>query len=411
MNTSEDIGYDFPSAEVAQRPFEFYAALREHGVYKLPERNDYLVARYDQTVWAYLHPEVLSNIRDGKRLQDTDPEVGAIYEGQRYPHLGVIVDNDPPDHAAYRELGFRAFTPGRLRSYEASVRALADRLIDGFAERGSVEYVSEFANPLPMTVIIDILGLDHEMRQQYKQWSDDWGELQNQLIPHDRALEVMASGVAFNNHLAGVIEERRADPHGDVISDMTQARKPSGELFDIAELMNVIRVLLIAGNETTAYFLGNSMILLLKHPEVMRAIRRDRSLIPRMFEEVIRLETSSQFSQRYARVEFELGGVTIPAGARLLLMRSAANRDPTHFADPDQIDLMRPNIKDHVGFGKGIHSCLGAPLARLEGRTAWNAVLDRFAAIRFAVDPAEIRYNPRPEFRGPIALPLEFELA
>jgi cytochrome P450 len=400
-----------PASEKVQAcPYPYYGALRDGpSAYRIPGTDMYVVSRYEDAARIARQPDVFSN---QKRWQsDDDPDLAAILAEQRYPIRPALVDNDPPSHSVYRKIASRAFTPGRLRDVEPAVRQTCNELVDAFASDGEVEFVSAFCEPLPMRVACDLLGLPREMGEQIGMWASAYIGLAARLISKEQALIFQRHVVDFNNYIADVLETRRANPGDDAISELTQAKTPDGRYLDLVELSAILRNLLAAAGETTAYMLGNTMLLLLEHPEVTATIRAEPSRIPRLIEESLRCETPLQWNWRQVLHDAQVGDVPIPAGSWLHVVYASANRDGAVFEDPDRFDVDRPNLNKQLGFGLGIHFCLGAPLARMEGRIAFETILARLRNIRLADRPDAVRRRINPTARSLSELHLRFEAA
>jgi cytochrome P450 len=231
------------------------------------------------------------------------------------------------------------------------------------------------------------------------------------MIGHERQLECARSYVEFQHYFAAKLEERRREPRDDLMTDLINARVDKIEPLSIPEMLSILNQLLIAGNETTTNLIASAMMLLLQHPGQMASVVADNSLIPNFVEEALRLESPVQGLFRTAKVDTEVGGVAIPAGSRLVVMYGSGNRDDAHFPDGERFDVHRPNARTHVGFGQGIHFCLGAILARLEGRVAFETLLTRLRNIRLAGGRNDLTHTPSFILRGLKELHLEFDPA
>jgi cytochrome P450 len=400
--------FEFPSAEIWKDPYPFYAALRaEAPVFKVAGHDDYIISRHEDVLWALKHPELFSSRRKPRAV--LDPDVAAV-AARGLPRVATLMNADDPDHKTYRTLAAAAFTPRRLKTYQGFIADIVSALLDDFIPAGRVEFVSQFANLVPMLVICDLLGLPRSMAVDFKRWSDMVGELRSDYISKERALECHEALLAYESYLQAHIEGRWAEPGDDVLSEIvntpiTTAEGPL-EHADLAHLVDIAQSLVTAGNETTANLLANGMYQLLHHPEQLQMVMDRRELIPPMIEETLRLQTSAQYSTRIAVSDTVLHGVRIPEGARVLLMRAAANRDDDVFALPDQFTVERSNVHHHLGFGHGVHFCIGAPLARLEGRLAFEMLFDR--AENFALAGASPPFSHHPLFRWPTRLDVEF---
>jgi cytochrome P450 len=361
--------------EVLKCPYEFYAGLHaDDPIHELPGDDGFMITRHEDVVWAARHPERFTSRRI--RYDELDPEAAEIAQAG-YPSPPTVVDNDPPEHSKYRDLGFQAFSPKRVQQFEPMIRRLTDELIDGFAERGRVELMGEFCRLLPMAVICEMLGLPRDDAADLTRWADGRTELLQKYVPRERALELQRLEVEFEQYLGREIEARQASPRDDVLSEIANTTPDPAIECELPHRVAMVLMIVSAGTETTAYALGSAIWLLLTHEGLYERVCRDHALIPRLFEETLRNESPSQWSQRRCVIDTELSGTVIPAGSRVLLMFGAGNRDRALFPEPQEFDLDRPNVKRHLGFGAGPHSCVGAPLARLEARIALERLLAR----------------------------------
>jgi cytochrome P450 len=373
--TGAERSYSPADPAVQECPYPYYDSLRSGG-------RHYVLTRYEDVVFAARHPELFSNRKYWQ--SDDDPDLAAILARQRFAIEPALVDNDPPTHTVYRRIASRAFTPGRLREVEPLIRARCTDLIDKFAGEPEIEFVERFCKPLPMRVLCDLLGVPRGMGSSINRWSEAYLALAGRQLPKDQALACQAEVVDFNNYIAELLEERLARPTDDVVTELTQAQTPDGRRLDLIEMSSILRNLMSAAGETTAFMLGNTMLQLLENPDEAAKVRADPALIPRMIEESLRRETPQQWNWRRVLQDTQIGGTTIPAGSWLHIVWAAANRDPSVFADPERFDPERPNTGKQLAFGLGIHFCLGAPLARMEGLIAYESLLERFSAIRLA---------------------------
>jgi cytochrome P450 len=270
-----------------------------------------------------------------------------------------------------------------------------------------MDVIRDLAYPLPATVIAEMLGVPHADRERFKQWSDDTTALAGNLpgnLPEcvlRRAVEGMRELRAY---FAGIVAQRRVEPRDDLISALVKAQE-EGDRLNEAELLANAVLLLNAGHETTTNLIGNGMLALLRHPDQLRRLREDPTLIPTAVEELLRYDSPVQFTSRVLKADLSLGGKQLRAGQTALLLLGAANRDPAQFPDPDRLDVGRADNK-HLAFGLGSHFCLGAPLARLEGRIVFETLLRRLPGLRLA-QPAPV-YRPNFNLRGLEALEVAF---
>jgi cytochrome P450 len=288
----------------------------------------------------------------------------------------------------------------RVELMRPRIAEITGELLDGLAGRDEVNLVDDFAFPLPVTVICELLGVPHADRDDFRRWS-------NVLLSAGDFTEVHAAGEAMATYLYQLTTSKIEHPADDMLTALVQARDDEGDggLGEF-ELVSMAFLLLVAGHETTVNLIANGVLSLLRNPDQLAALRADPALLPGAVEEFLRYESPvNQATLRYTTVPLTLGGVQIPADEFVLVSLGSANRDGDRFADPDQVDITR-EPGGHLAFGHGIHFCLGAPLARMEGQIAIGGLLDRFPALTLAVDPAELRWRNSTLLRGLEALPV-----
>ncbi|GAA2294599.1 cytochrome P450 [Nonomuraea roseoviolacea subsp. roseoviolacea] len=317
---------------------------------------------------------------------------------------GFITQLDPPEHGKLRKLVSSAFTRKVVADLEPRIAAITHELLDAARERGGLELVTDLAYPLPVIVIAELLGVPAGDRALFKRWADALFQRDAKISLNEpseaRKQEMQATLKPWKEmsaYLADHAEERRRQPRADLLTRLVEA-EVDGERLPARQVVNFAIVLLLAGHITTTMLLGNTVLCLDAFPEQQEKVRADRTLVPAAIEESLRLFTPFAALGRSTMREAELGGVTIPADKLVMVWLGAANRDPRQFPDPDAFTPGRdPN--PHLAFGRGIHFCLGAPLARLEGRVAMNILLDRFDPLR--VDPADpVKFIPTPTMAG-----------
>jgi cytochrome P450 len=351
------------------------------------------------------------------------PLEGEDVTGLIEEHRGELPFNDqlptldPPVHTAHRGLLMRLITPKRLKENEAAMWQLADRLLDDFLAAGEGEFVTGFAGPFTLLVIADLLGVPEDDREEFRD------ALQGR---RPRTGTIGSTGPETLGHnpleflyerFSGYIEDRRREPRDDVLTGLATATFPDGTVPAVADVVHVAANLFSAGQETTVRLLSAAMKIIAEEPGIQRQLRDHRDRVPNFIEETLRLESPVKGDFRLSRVPVTVGGVELPAGTTVMLLNGAANRDPRRFPDPAVFDPERPNARHHLAFGRGIHTCPGAPLARAEGRVAIERLLDRTADIRISErehGPAgDRRYRYLPTFilRGLTRLNLEFTVA
>ena len=323
---------------------------------------------------------------------------------------------DPPTHTNHRGLLMRLITPKRLKENEDAMWQIADRLLDDFLAPGQGEFINGFAGPFTLRVIADLLGVPDEDREglierlQRGTHGGGLGSVGDKTLQHTPLhylYEVFAQ----------YVEDRRREPRDDVLTGLATATFPDGSLPEVGDVVRVATNVFTAGQETTVRLLGTALKVLGDRPDIQQALRADRSLIPNFIEEALRIESPVKGDFRLSRVPTTVGDTPLSAGTTVMVLNGAANRDPRRFDDPDTFDPARKNARQHLSFGRGIHSCPGAPLARAETRVAIERLLDRTADIRISESkhgPANDRrytYIPTYILRGLTALHLEFDVA
>ncbi|MCC6381961.1 MAG: cytochrome P450 [Dehalococcoidia bacterium] len=397
--------------ETVACPYPFYKAMREEApVHQVPALGFFIVSRYEDAREVLGDAERFSsNSGPGVNgvLDPPDAELLAI-QAEGWPAVNTLLTNDPPDHARYRGLVNKAFTPRRVAAMESSIRAIAAELLARFAGRGHAEIVSEFAVPLPLTVIADALGVSRGDLPTFKKWSDDSVAPLGGFLTRERQLACARSVVEFQKYFAARLDERRRHPQDDILTDLVNARLDGEKPLDTAEMLSILQQLLVAGNETTTNLIASGTMLLLQHPDQLSRVLADRSLIPGLVEEALRVESPVQGLFRMARIDTEVGGVRVPAGARLVVMYASANRDETVFPDAERFDVCR-EARGHLAFGYGTHFCLGSPLARMEAAVAFETLLDGTKNLRLAPGKNDLAHVPSFILRGLRQLHVEFD--
>ncbi|MDX3239160.1 cytochrome P450 [Streptomyces sp. ME03-5709C] len=384
-------------------PFPLYRELRQEGPVRRAviqgELEAWLVTRYEDGLAALTDPRLSSDVRDAadprlmKRLPTTE----------RDSMIRTMLRADPPDHTRLRRLVSKAFTARRVAELEPRVQAVADELLDAVVPAGRADLVEDFALPLPVTVISELLGVPVRDRFDFQRWTDDM-VLQGPQPPDPAKIE--AAWQKMHAYLTALLDAKRAHPGDDLLSALI-ATHDDEQRLDRHELIAMAFLLLVAGYITTVNLIGNGMAALLTHPDQMRMLVEDPELLPGAIEEFLRYDGPvNPGIARFAREDLTIAGVAIPRGATVVVASAIADRDPARFADPDRLDITRAD-NAHLAFGHGIHYCLGAPLARLEGRIAIGTALRRLPGLRLAVPADTLLWRPR-VLRGPSRLPVAF---
>ena len=304
---------------------------------------------------------------------------------------------DPPDHTRLRTLVSKAFTPRAIESLRGRIEQMVDALLDVAVDRGEMDLIADLAYPLPASVICEMLGVPLQDRDRLREWSADIARSLDAVIVSDPEViaRANAAGVALREYFERLVAERRRAPRADILSGLIAAEE-AGDRLSTDELFATVILLFLAGHETTANLIGNGMLALLRHPAELARLRDDPALIESAVEELLRYDSPVQRVSRITTADVVIGDRTIPAGSLAMALLAAANRDPAYFPDPDRLDVARRDNR-HLAFGSGIHFCLGAPLARLEGRIV-------FAALLAPLPPPRARHRPRrvaPDLRPP----------
>lgn len=398
--------------EVLVDPWDFYAEVHAKcPVFQVPGTPITYVASYDALVDVLGRVEDFSNdfgdALSGARAND--PEVKAILD-TGWPAVDTLLTADPPVHTRFRKLVNLAFSMKRVDAIESKIRAIAVRLIEDMlakAEAGEpVDFVADFAVPLPVAVIASEIGMDSSTDvATVKRWSDAFADRLGQMIPRERELECAREVVEYQHHAKTLIDQRRANPTDDLLNDLVHASVDGENPLTDAEIMSILQQLMVAGNETTTSTLAGGLVMLIENPGELAKVRADRSLIPNMVEEMLRLESPTSGLFRIVRRDTEVAGVPVKAGTMLMARFAAANRDPTRYPDPDRFDVTRPNAKTHLAFGRGIHMCVGNMLSRRELVVAFQELLDRVES--FALAPGTMPVvKPNMFLRGISSLPV-----
>ncbi|MEV7421317.1 cytochrome P450 [Streptomyces sp. NPDC091212] len=403
------------SWEFATDPYPAYAWLREHAPVRrtqLPSGVEaWLVTRYGDARQALADTRLSKNSAHHAGPAHAKGRTGI--PGERKAELMThLLNIDPPDHTRLRRLVAKAFTPRRVAVFAPRVQELTDRLIDGFAARGEADLIHDFAFPLPIYAICDLLGVPPEDQDDFRDWA---GMMLRHSKPGHGAGPrggVARSVKKIRGYLAELIHRKRANPGDDLISDLIRS-SDHGEHLTENEAAAMAFIILFAGFETTVNLIGNGMYTLMRNPEQRTRLQDslaagETGLLATGVEELLRYDGPVELATwRYATEPLTLGGQRIEAGDPVLVVLAAADRDPERFADPDVLDLARRD-NQHLGYGHGIHYCLGAPLARVEGQTALATLLTRLPDVRLAEDPADLRWRGGLIMRGLRTLPVQF---
>lgn len=378
-------------------PFPFYSRVRqEEPVTFCSDLNAWLVTRYEDIQSVLLQPETYSS-RNSLSFEVTfyPRTFGELMKG--FPPVPIIFNSDGAGHDRFRGPLKRVMTPARVKALEPFIRETANTLVDALINKPQADIMNEFAYPLVLHSIHKLLGIPGEDIELTKQWSHDGLILNTMQLDEEGQVACAQSIVAFQRYLAGIIAERRENPQDDVIS-LLLADVPGEEPLSEAELVYILNGLILPGNKNPANMIGAGIHILLEQPELWRTLGEHPEYIPQAVEEIVRFDGPIRTFGRITTQEVTLGGVTLPDNAPLLLLYGSGNRDETVFADAHEFQLQRAP-KQHLAFGQGVHYCVGAPLARLEGRIAFEVLTSRLPALRLVPDQV-LTHAPILNFRG-----------
>jgi len=364
-------------------PYPMYRRLRERD----PVHRSYVIKGWVLT----RHADCVELLRDTRFSADDRHYVdhprmhaSAIRSGlvdPDAPQEPVMLRRDPPDHTRLRGLVNKAFTPRAVEKLRPRIETLADELLAGLAARGSCDLIADFAVPLPVTIIAEMLGIPAKDRELFKRWSDHLvGFLDPQASPGAAVLRRTVE--EFFEYLTRIIEERRSKPADDLLSALVLAEE-EGDRLSAGELLGTVALLLAAGNETTTNLIGNGALALLRNPEQLDRLRAEPDLMPAAVEELLRWDSPVQLTMRIPTEDLEFAGARFRRGQGIIAVLAAANRDPDVFDAPERLDIGREDNR-HLSFGQGVHFCLGAQLARLEADVAFAGLLRHFPDLRLA---------------------------
>lgn len=404
--------------EVLQDPYLYFARLRaEAPVYRDPMTGIVSVSTYDLIMEVNRQPFVFSNdfgaaLRSGS-TQELDGEEAAIL-ASGWQVTNTMLTADPPAHTRYRKLAAKAFTFKRVEMMGDYVAKVTNDLLDGFVRDGQCEFKSAFAQHLPMIVIADSLGVPRADMERFHSWSDAFVVQLGGIADRAARIDAARKVVEFQHYFVDMIEQKRAHPTDDVISDLVHADladEGDARKMDYSELLSIMQQLLVAGNETTTHSLTAGLYYLMANPEELAKVLADRELIPGFVEETLRFLTPTNNMWRVVTRDAEIGGFPVKAGEMILVRYGSANRDEAQFPGAAEFNVTRENAKSHLAFGAGIHTCIAAPLARKEMVTAFPIILDRLKNLRFQPGQGAMRYTPNVLLRGVLELPIAFEPA
>ncbi len=381
-------------------PYPTYRRLRTEDPVHHSPLDFWVLTRYE---------DVVAVLRDPRFIKEPLAAFVAARFGVAVPPgVGVsMLDRDPPDHTRLRSLVSKAFTPRVVEGLRPRIQEIVDSLITRAEAAGTMDLIEELAYPLPVNVICEMLGVPVEDHERFKGWSLDIARgLDSILLPPESDVPRRSGAArhAMGDYFRGLVAERRASPRGDLLSALIAAEE-AGDKLSEDELLATCILLLIAGHETTVNLIGNGTLALLRHPGELRRLRESPGLIASAVEELLRYDAPVQRTARIPSTDITIGGRTIGKGEMVMPFIGAADRDPAQFPDPDRLDLARTDNR-HIAFGWGIHFCLGAPLARVEGQIAIDTLVRRFPKLELVTNEPEYRQSLT--LRGLKTLPVRF---
>lgn len=404
--------FEYPSPEVVTCPYPFYAALREQApVHQLPN-GDYLISRWEDLVHVARHPELFSNAIGHANPGFDEATAAHAADDESTLTPWALPFTDPPDHTAKRSLLMPLFMPEALRSYEPTILRLTDELIDAFPADGRVEFRSAFADHLPPSVMLGLFGVPREDEPMLRAWMNtSQGQGFRMASEEQKATQQKAMAQA-REYFERMLLERVEEPRADFLSDIVRLKMDRDGRLDLYYLVGEVTTIYSAAYHNTVYMLASTMELLLANPDQMQRLVEDPSLIRVMVDESLRLQSPVQWLQRVVTEDTELNGTPLPKGAVCLVLWGSGNRDADRFPEPERFIVDRKNaLRDHLAFGYGIHKCLGARLARLEGQIAFEQLISRLKNIAPDPEHGPVEHAYNVNHRAPLAVHITYELA
>lgn len=413
----------FTDPAVAEDPYPYFEHVRAKcPAFREPHHGVVVVTGYEDVLAVYRDTDSFSSVNAAVGpfpplpFMPEGDDISTQIESHRHEFpwgAENIVCFDPPKHTQHRELLNGLFTPKRLKENEDFMWSLADRILNEFIADGSCDFVAAYGRPFPLLVIADLLGVPAEEHEMYRQW---FGADMGSRVGEDGDITINPSA-ELDRCFTAYIEERRKAPRNDLLTELALATFSDGSMPGTTDIVNLATSVFFAGHETTVRLLAASMQLLAEQPELQAALRDHRERIPNFVEEMLRLESPIKSHYRLTRVATSIGGVELPPGTTVMLLPGAANRDPGHFECPAEFRPDRPNVRHHLAFGRGVHSCPGGPLTRIEARVSLERILDRMRDFRISeayhgkAGARHYEYSADYILRGLTALHLEFTTA
>jgi len=397
------------SPEALACPHQYNQRLREEApVYQCPHTGIFFVSDY-ATVRAIAKDHTTFSNKFGQAMRpmgaEIDPDLAAI-QATGYKPVDTMLTEDPPVHRRYRGMVNQAFTARRVATLEPEIERICHGLIDAMLDKGEVDLVPDFAEPVPLTVIAEQLGVSLDDYELFKTWSDAFVAQLSGMADKAQQMESARLIVDFQHYFAERLEERRANPQDDIISDIVHAQFENERPLDMPEMLSILQQLLVAGNETTTNSISEGVLLWTQHPDQFARLKAKPALVDNLVEEVLRLSSPTANMWRVATRDTEINGIPVPAGSMVMIRFSSANRDEQVYPDAHAFNVERANAKTQIAFGYGVHMCIGASLARKELNVAFRCLLERVEKFELLCDESELVYAPNVLLRGLSSLPL-----
>jgi pimeloyl-[acyl-carrier protein] synthase len=381
-------------------PYPGYAFLRSTDPVFSPFPGIHVLSRYANVAAVLRDERMSSDFRKSVGFEAFVQSMGGSLTQEEFTPSMLFLD--PPDHSRLRALVNKAFTAREVEKLRPRVGAIVDELLEARADPGSMDVIADLAYPLPVTVICEFLGVPPRDQGRFRAWSADLVHTLDPVVPPETVRRAEEASLAFRAYFRDLIGERRQTPRDDLLSRLIAAEEEGDKLSE-EELLSTCVLLLVAGHETTVNLIGNGVLALLRNPGELARLREDPALIRSAVEELLRYDSPIQLNSRTALEDLQVDGRLVKKGEQTINLLGAANRDPEQFTEPDRLDLGRQDNR-HLSFSAGMHFCLGAPLARLEGQLAIGGLVARFPALDLATE--DLRWRETVTFRGLQALPV-----
>lgn len=398
--------------DIQEQPVEYHRALREEPVFFDERLGFFICSTYKLMREVLRNTEVFSSV-GSQTIDSIRPPPPKVLEirAASHPSVDTLVTNDPPSHTRIRAMVDEPFRPRSIDKLKRQIREIVNETINAFIDDGACDMVRQFAMPIPIKVIADMLGIPRSLAPKIKAWSDAAVEPLGMMVSDERLIECTILVKEFQDYIVAELERRKSDPKDDLLTHLVQVRDESGVGLTVPEMLSLTQQFMVAGNETTTNGIAAGVQLLIDNPGQLAILQGDRDRILTFVNEVLRLEAPAQGLFRVVLEDTELNGVAIPKGSRVMLRFAAANRDGQKYQRADELDVTRTNSGTHVGFGAGIHHCIGANLAREEMVHSFDILLARLTNLKYQPDANDFSHHPSMILRGLKHLNITFEKA